>query len=278
MATRLRVLGNGDLPALLQLTAHDPVAHLFVRARTSQYGIGRLTLGCEVLGFERQGRLVSVLHHGSNLVMAGDDPEAVQAFVAKIGPRRHTSSIMGRSPDVRALWEGLTQRWGQSWGAYRDLRPRQPLMVMQDDPTVPEDPRVRRVRADEFEAYFDAAVKMYTEEVGVTPLEPSGGYASYVRGLIAQGRAFGIVENGRVLFKSDIGTAMDAVCQVQGVWLDPSLRGRGLSEPAMASVVRLCRENHPVVSLYVNDFNTRARKLYERVGFDTVDEFATVLY
>lgn len=46
----------------------------------------------------------------------------------------------------------------------------------------------------------------------------------------------------------------------------------------MAQVVRLCLRAYPVVSLYVNDFNTRARRLYERVGFRTVSELATVLY
>ena len=123
-----------------------------------------------------------------------------------------------------------------------------------------------------------AAVKMYTEEVGVSPLEPSGSYAAHVRRTISQGRAFGIVEGGRVVYKSDVGCAAGDACQVQGVWLDPALRGRGLSEPAMAQVARLCQERWPVVSLYVNDYNTRARKLYERIGFDTVGEFATVLY
>ena len=33
-----------------------------------------------------------------------------------------------------------------------------------------------------------------------------------------------------------------------------------------------------LVSLYVNDYNVRARRLYERIGFRTVGELATVLY
>ena len=32
------------------------------------------------------------------------------------------------------------------------------------------------------------------------------------------------------------------------------------------------------MSLYVNDFNTRAIRAYERVGFTTVGAFATVLF
>ena len=34
----------------------------------------------------------------------------------------------------------------------------------------------------------------------------------------------------------------------------------------------------PLVTLYVNDYNTRARRLYQGLGFRTVGELATVLY
>ena len=34
----------------------------------------------------------------------------------------------------------------------------------------------------------------------------------------------------------------------------------------------------PVVSLYVNDYNTRARASYRRVGFREVGEYASVLF
>ena len=91
-------------------------------------------------------------------------------------------------------------------------------------------------------------------------------------------RAFGIVEDGKVVFKSDIGAAWGSAAQIQGVWLDPALRGRGLSEPAMAAVTEYVLADYPVACLYVNDFNTRAIRCYQRVGYEQVGEFATVLY
>jgi len=69
-----------------------------------------------------------------------------------------------------------------------------------------------------------------------------------------------------------------AASQVQGVWLDPEVRGRGLAAAAMAAVVQHARAVAPVVSLYVNDFNLPARATYRRVGFTQVSEFATILY
>ena len=118
------------------------------------------------------------------------------------------------------------------------------------------DPRVRRVTLEHWDAYYEAAVKMYTEEIGVSPVQGNpAGYRFYVRQLITSGRAFGLFDGGRVLFKADLGSVAGTVCQVQGVWLDPELRGQGLAASAMAAVVRAGAPAAPTVSLYVNDYN-----------------------
>jgi predicted GNAT family acetyltransferase len=47
----------------------------------------------------------------------------------------------------------------------------------------------------------------------------------------------------------------------------------------MASVVgESLRSVAPTVSLYVNDYNVRARAAYHRVGFADVDTFMSVLF
>ncbi|GAA1397237.1 GNAT family N-acetyltransferase [Luteococcus peritonei] len=274
----LRILGNDDLDEVMGLLLGSPLENLFVASRVEAGGLDPFMLGCQVVGWEEGGRLTSLCHAGSNLVPVAADEAAVEAYVRYLGPRRRAASVMGVAGPTLALWEALSQRWGGAWSQVRDLRPEQPLMSISSEPTADGDARVRPITMADFEAYFDAAVKMYTEEVGVSPLEATGSYRNHVRRTIEQGRAFGIVEDGRVLFKSDVGCASGMFCQVQGVWLHPELRGRGLSAPAMVQVVRLCQERWPVVSLYVNDFNTPAVKLYEHVGFTRVGTFATVLY
>lgn len=255
----------------------NPIENLFVLARVAAFGLERLVLGCEVLGMERHGELVALCHAGSNIVPVNVDEEAARLFAQRLGPQRMASSIMGPAQQVRWLWEDLSQR-GKSWSQAREVRARQPLMAISGEPLVEGDSRVRMITMADFPAYFDAAVAMYTEEVGVSPMESSGSYRRYVQELVSGGRAFGIVEDGKVLFKSDVGALFGPFCQIQGVWLAPELRGQRVSVPAMAEVVNLVRPRHPIQSLYVNDFNTRARRLYETVGFTTVGEFATVLY
>jgi predicted GNAT family acetyltransferase len=145
---------------------------------------------------------------------------------------------------------------------------------------VPADPLVRRVREDEIDILLPACVAMFTEEVGVSPLAGGGAdpYRARIAELVRAGRAFARIESGRVLTKAEVGAVGDGVCQVQGVWTTPELRGHGFGLAAMAQVVELARDITPVVSLYVNDFNVVARHVYERVGFHQSTTFSTVLF
>jgi predicted GNAT family acetyltransferase len=142
------------------------------------------------------------------------------------------------------------------------------------------DPGVRRVVLDELDVLYPACVAMFTEEVGVSP-EPSGGghYRARVAQLISRGWAFARIEEGQVVFKAEVGVATRHACQVQGVYVHPDLRGRGIAAPAMAAVVELALRNiAPVVSLYVNAGNVAAMRAYRRAGFIQEGTFATVLF
>jgi predicted GNAT family acetyltransferase len=274
----LRVLSPRDLRQALRVLDRDPVAHCFVSSRVHVSGLDPWRLGGEVWGWSEDGDLTSLLYLGANLVPVETTPEARAAFVdrcRRIG--RRCSSIVGQAHEVAALWPQLAD----SWGPARDIRAHQPLLVIESDSQVPVDPGVRRVRDDEVELLLPACVSMFTEEVGVSPLAGGGAeaYRARIAELVRHGRAYARIDDGQVVFKAEIGAVSDKACQVQGVWVAPQMRGRGLAAPGMAAVVALSRREHsPVVSLYVNDFNTVARRAYETAGFRTVGDFATVLF
>ena len=82
-----------------------------------------------------------------------------------------------------------------------------------------------------------------------------------------------------MLFKAEVGAATSLACQVQGVWVTPELRGQGLGAAGTAAVsVAAQRDIAPVVSLYVNGFNIPARRAYERIGFQRIETFSSVLF
>ncbi|MET7712680.1 GNAT family N-acetyltransferase [Streptomyces sp. NPDC005407] len=277
--TTTRVLEPSDLGAALAILESEPVANAFVTSRVQVAGLDPWRLGGEMWGWYADGRLRSLCYSGANLVPICATPEAVRAFADRARRTgRRCSSIVGPVESTTQLWRLLEP----SWGPARDVRSHQPLMVTEQLPdTIEPDPCVRRIRKEEMEVIMPACVAMFTEEVGISPMAGDGGllYQARVAELIGAGRSFARIDDGQVVFKAEIGAATTQACQIQGVWVAPEFRGRGLSETGMAAVLRYALEDiAPVASLYVNDYNTAARAAYRRVGFREVGAFMSVLF
>lgn len=290
-----RVLGPADLPEALAVCAQDPVAAVLASTRlevAARVGLGGA--GGQAWGWPATGPLLAVCWAGANLVpvvpaaLGQDSAEAVEAFVRTArGQGRRSSSIVGESGAALALWHGLERYWPRA----REVRSHQPSLAIARDPDVAPDPLVRLSRLEDLSAVLPACIAMFTEEVGYSPVAGGGtAYRERVRALVAEKRSyvrFGPAPPGGrhpgdgqvVEFKAELGAVAQGVAQVQGVWVDPRVRGRGLSEPGMAAVVVDTRQRvAPVVSLYVNGYNVRALRSYQRVGFEQVGTFATVLF
>ncbi|MBB4776834.1 putative GNAT family acetyltransferase [Actinomadura catellatispora] len=274
----VRVLDDRHRAEALAILDADPVSNVFVSSRVHAAGLDSRRLGAQMWGYLRDGRLTSLCYSGANLIPVAAGPEAVRAFGERARAQgRRCSSIVGPVDAVGELWEILSPYWGPP----RAVRAEQPVMATSAVPDVPPDPGVRRVRMEEFDVVYPACVAMFTEEVGVSPNAGDGGvlYRARVAELVRDGRAFARIEDGRVLFKAEIGAVTPRACQVQGVWVPPDLRGQGRSVAGMSAVVReSLRSIAPTVSLYVNDYNARARAAYRRVGFTEVGSFMSILF
>jgi predicted GNAT family acetyltransferase len=276
-----RVLDEADEPAVLRLLATDPVAGCVLAGRVEVSGTAPASLGAPLWGFGVGRELDAVCLAGANLIpfaVPGAERAAAAAFAERARRAgRRCSTIVGPAASVAPLWDLL----GPHWGPARDHRPHQPLLAIDGPPAVAPEPRVRPVRLAELETLLPAAVAMFTEEVGVSPLRVDGGagYRARVAELVRFGQSLAWMEDGQVLFKAEIGAVSRAACQVQGVWVAPAHRGRGIGTAGTAAVVEYARTAiAPVVSLYVNDFNAPARAAYRRVGFREVGRYASVLF
>jgi ribosomal protein S18 acetylase RimI-like enzyme len=275
---RLVPAGEVDPAQLGRLLAADPVAHVFVAAHVESYrgsGAGRVP---PVLGTAGPGgELTGACWVGTNVVPVVLDEsglDLVAGHLRRTGGSRH-ASIFGPDEPVLGLWARLERSWPRPF----DVRPVQPLLAIDHDPAPEPHPGVRVATAEDLPAVLPASAAMFEEEVGYSPT--AGGERAYrerVGAVVGSGRCLVLTDDrGRVVFKADLGSVAGGVSQVQGVWIDPAHRGRGLAVPCMAAAVRLARRRTPVVSLYVNDYNARALATYRRVGFERVGTFATVL-
>lgn len=274
---RCRVLDERDRALVARLLDADPVQHCFVASRV-EAGVLRDKTPGELWGYPAYAP-VSLLHVGANLATVDADDLALDAFADDIGRWRTFVAIVGPSAHALGLWHRLAARWPAAYADARLVRPRQLLMARATPSPVPPDPRVALATPDVFESYLAGAVAMYREELDEDPLAGNReGYRRYVSTLVVGRRAYAIVEDGEVVFKADLGAISARAAQVQGVWVTPRLRGRGLSAPAMAAVTNAIVAGGRVSSLYVNDFNAPAIASYRRCGYDVVGELASVLF
>jgi uncharacterized protein len=274
----VRPLAAPDLDAFVALAGRDPVVNVFADYRARTTTLEPRWLGGEMWGRFDGGELVAACHVGANLVPVQATQDDARAFAERALTRGRTvSTIVGPQVAVEAFWQGVASAWGRP----RETRWHQPHLEIATAPTVAPDPMVRRTTRHDLDELYPACVAMYSEEVGVSPEQGGGGelYRARVSQLVNRGWSFARFDDGRLVFKAEVACATPHAAQVQGVWVPRDRRGEGLATAGMAAVVELVRaEVAPVVSLYVNDWNEPARRVYENVGFRETARFATVMF
>jgi predicted GNAT family acetyltransferase len=277
---QVRVLGPGDRDGFVALAEQDPVVNVFADYRARLTNLDERWLGGQVWGRFEGDELVAGCHLGANLVPVQCTPDDVGAFAdAALRRRNSVGTIVGPSDVVAALWEILEPRWARP----REVRSQQPHLQIDRIPTTTPAPDVRLTTPADLAVLYPACVAMYTEEVGVSPESDSGGgdlYRARVQQLIGRGWSMASFDDAGVVFKAEVACATPYAAQVQGVWVRPDRRGEGLAVSGMAAVVAhvLGSGMAPVVSLYVNEWNTPARAAYARVGFEQTATFATMMF
>ncbi|HUW77229.1 MAG TPA: GNAT family N-acetyltransferase [Candidatus Nanopelagicaceae bacterium] len=270
---------------ILEILNRDPVVNCFLYSRLEPLfrkpfipnQSVKALIGGEVWLAEEGGSVSALCYVGANLVPTPANPAAIESFArraTRVG--RSCSSLVGPRETVLSLWDQISD----SWGPTRTVRENQPLLVIDHAPLARPDERVRRVQPVELAQFLPASIAMFAEELGVSPIGPDGGalYRAKLASQVLEGLAFAIFENNEVIFKCEIGALSPSACQIQGVWTKPELRGRGIGTAGLARVVEFALEIAPAVCLYVNDFNTAARRSYDKIGFRGVGAFASVLF
>ena len=267
---QVRALGRDDQAVALAMLDRNPVRDVFIASRILHDG-ALTSFGPSPLwgAFDGREALRGLLHVGPNLVPAVDEEEACVALAPAASGLYLARMVVGERATVELLWSLI----GASYPAPREVRTRQYVYAVEPGELV-HDPESRApglarlaARSDE-DRVLELSAAMYAEEMGENPLarDPDG-YRRRVRMLTARSWTYVYDVDGELWFKMDVGCASDRTAQIQGVYVPPELRGRGVGKLAMAACCALAFQRHPNLSLYVNDFNAPAIALYERIGF-----------
>jgi hypothetical protein len=270
LARTVRRLSTRDSAALLDLLDGEPVANAFLR---SELRLGAIS-GGGWWGVERRGHISAALLAGPLVIPCVPEAEDAALLAGVLDRHSPPRMMVGPRQQVHAL-----HRNRRLAPTPREVRDPQPLMALERGGlAVAGNPAVRRAELADLDLLVVAAAAMHREEMGIDPLaiDPAG-WRARMAVLIDRGWSWLWMEDGEVLFKAELSAWTAEVVQVQGVYTAPSARGHGVATSCLAAVCEALHAEVPTCSLYVNHFNTAALRVYTRLGFETVGEFATLI-
>jgi uncharacterized protein len=219
--------------------------------------------------------ICGVAYFGRQVALACDDT-ALDAFAHEARRHRGERMIIGEREAVRGFWQRV-RTWHQKPRIVRDRQ-----LVMAVDRTnlrrFENSVVVRHALPNEWPEVAKGSAGLIEQELEYDPRSASADFNANVREMIERNLWWVGESHGRLCFFCNIGPWCHETAQLQGIWTPPDLRGRGLATASFSAISERLLEHSPTLSLYVNDFNRDAIALYERVGYQHVADFQTMLF
>jgi uncharacterized protein len=269
-ALRVTRLGPADADRLGLLIDREPVTNVYMRSE--------LRLGFEAgdwWGAFEDDALAAVVFGWSLVVPYIPDVEAAPPLAKALAAAAQPRMVVGPRASVMALHNAFRPP-----RPARELRDPQPLLVLDaGDLREPPSPEVRLANRGDLESLILAAARMHREEMGVDPLAVDApAWRTRMTSLIERNWSWIWTRGHEILFKAELSAWTPEVVQIQGVYTAPQHRGHGIARAGLAAVCAQIFAEVPRCSLYVNQYNVIAQRVYQRLGFKPADVFATVMY
>ncbi len=249
---------------VLDFCAEQPVERVFLE------DVARRDLGRFVATQGSDGALTALCHVGANIVPSGAHCEVFAGAAA----RGLARMVIGEQAAVSALWDAARRELPE----VRDDRPGQPVYAIEAPPP-PGDTGLRAATPDDLERLLPACAAAHELELGQDPLaRDQEGFRWRTLAQIEEERSWLWLEDDVVLFKAEASAWTPAAVQLQQVWVDPAVRGRGFGLRGLRDLCRRLLATTPTVTLFVRRENTPAIALYDAVGMRRALEFRSVLF
>lgn len=259
----LRVVDRPPLERVLEFCAREPVERVFLED-IARRGLGRFVATADA------GRIEALCHVGANLVPSGPGVARLARVAARGSPRM----LVGEEGAVTELWEALRRRLP----APIDDRPGQPVFVLDEAPPA-AGTGLRAATLDDLDLLVPACAAAYQEEVGVDAFGRDPDLFRWrTRSQVELGRSWVWIEDGRIRFKAEASAWTPSAVQLQQVWVDPGLRGRGFAKRALSDLCALLLERTPAVCLFARPENAPALALYGSIGMTRTISYRSLIF
>jgi predicted GNAT family acetyltransferase len=210
------------------------------------------------------GRLEGVALIGHATLIEARTSRAMQefGFIAQSFLRTHM--ILGEKEKVEEFWNYYADEGQEMRRACRELlfEVRQAMQVSE------EIEGLRRATLDDLDQIAPVQAAMAECESGINPLEvdPEGFRARCAR-RIKMGRVWVLEDNGRIIFKVDVQADTPDVIYLEGVWVSPAKRGKGIGRKCLRQLCQDLLARTKSVCVLVNEEHERAHTFYRMCNF-----------
>jgi uncharacterized protein len=258
-----RLVKRPNLEDVLAFCDKDPIERVFL-ADVARRGLGRFA------ALQDGDRLTALCHLGANVVPSGDGTAAFAELAVRARPRM----LIGDEEAVSELWSAVEDELPPP----REDRPGQPVYVLEEPPP-PGSSGLRPAELRDLELLVRTSAAAYVEEAGIDAYARDPALFEWrTRTQIEERRSWLWEKDGKILFKAEASAWTRHAVQLQQVWVEPELRGRGYAKQGLADLCRLLLETTPAVCLFVRPENTVAIGLYESTGMRRVGAYRSLIF
>ena len=207
---------------------------------------------------------------GHTILFEAFSERAIQAFAAFARRESSPHLLMGEHTAVERFW---------SYYSSDDESPRLvcPIVFLQRREPFQKQIEVADLRPatrEDLEQVVQAQAAMVLEISGVDPLkkDPAGFRERYLR-RIEKKRVWVVIENGRLIFKTDIIADTPQATYIEGIYVSPEERGKGIGRRYVTALGRILLKSRNAIYLFVEDQNTRTKSFYLNLGFTAAGQY-----
>lgn len=138
-------------------------------------------------------------------------------------------------------------------------------------------PTLRRANLNEVDLIAPVHAQMAFEQSGVNPLdvEPEAFRERCAR-RIQQGRVWVCIKDGELVFKADVISDLPEVNYLEGVYVSPENRGRGVGATCIRQLTNVLLSHTKSVCLLTGEHDTNSQACYMKAGYKLREYFNTV--
>jgi ribosomal protein S18 acetylase RimI-like enzyme len=258
-------LSEAEAPEVLNFLSGRPLHTVAMTDLIHNCGLVSPALRGRFWGCRDASReLVGVALIGHSTLFETRTDAAIRAFALRAHQCLNLHLLMGEREKVSLFWNYYAR------GSERPRRSRLIKLLERDEPIHDTTPAsgLRPATVAELPLVVSTQAEMVLEESGVNPLvaDPIGFRARCLQ-RIHKGREWVLIKNGELIFKASVIAWTHDVAYVEGVYVPPSERRKGYAERCLALLTNLLLRQSRTVTLFVEETNTRAGRLYQRVGY-----------